>query len=496
MSANVAVILGISQYDSLVSLPGCDVDTKALNSLLKESEKFSDILFVNGAETYAVVKKKLVEFFRKYDSEPVDELLFYFSGHGDVIDDEFRFLLRDFDENKPNATSISNADLDEWARSVKPKLCCKIVDACRSAVSYIKEPDALRRIFEKNRESFQSCYFFFSSQQDQSSFADKELSHFTRAIIESIVSYPEDSIGYNDLASALADHFRSNAEQTPYFVHQGNFTEVFLDISPRIRDLLGSVVGKKESDARSDQSERPTASLEDRVRSDAQRYLAREEAVEFLDSLRDSLQKKNTFSGEVKGLYDCKLEELDDISDDVSDGISDDILVGKTDIATWLIQRRESSFFAEVEYDSYYTDLFGNELEDYEVRSLRIWAGMEGAWTSRRLCRKKKRAYEFRLLETGSWKMLRLIAQPRYHNVPKWELQLSYVMGPTEVVVFCALTRFRRSRWDSYEATGQINWTIERFSKEKIRETDIGERLFDRFEQHLSEGIAKQFGTT
>ena len=491
MSTNVAIILGVSQYDSpaLDPLPGCDADVKALDSLLKESGKFSDILLVNCAGAYSSVKRQIGEFFRKHDSEPVDELLFYFSGHGDVIDDEFRFLLRDFDENKPNATSISNADLDEWARSIKPKLYCKIVDACRSAVSYIKEPDALRRIFEKNRESFQACCFFFSSQQDQKSFADKELSHFTRAIIESIVSYPEDSIGYNDLASALADHFRSNAEQTPYFVQQGNFTEVFLDISPRIRDLLGSVVDKKESEAESDQPERQTASLEDRVRSDAQRYLTREEAVEFLDSLRDSLRKKRTFSGEAKGLYDCKLEELDDISDET--------LVGRTDIATWLSQRMESSFFAEVEYDSYYTDLFENELEDYEVRSLRIWAGMEGAWawTSRRLCRKKRRVYEFRLLETGSWKVLRLIAWPRFPNVPKWELQLSYVIGPTEVVVFGAIARFRRLGWDSYEATGRTDWTIEGFSKEKMRETDIVERLFDRFEQRLSEGITKRFGT-
>ena len=373
-----------------------------------------------------------------------------------------------------------------WARSIQPKLYCKIIDACRSAVSYIKEPDALRRIFEKNGESFQSCCFFFSSQQDQSSFADKELSHFTRAIIESIVSYPEDSIGYNDLASALADHFRSNAEQTPYFVHQGNFTQVFLDISPRIRDLLGSVVGKKESDARSDQSERPTASLEERVRSDAQRYLTREEAVEFLDSLRDSLQKQNTFRGEAKDLYDCKLEESYDIS------------VGETDIATWLSRRGGSSFFAEVEYCSYYTDVFGNELESDEVESIRIRAGTAGFAINRswRLYRQKKRVCGLYLLETGSWEVLRLIAWPRYSNVPKWELQLSYVIGPKAIVVFGAITRFRRSKWDSYEATGRTDWTIERFSKERMREADIVERLFDRFEQRLSEGITKRFGTT
>ena len=121
---------------------------------------------------------------------------------------------------------------------------------------------------------------------------------------------------------------------------------------------------------------------------------------------------------------------------------------------------------------------------------------MEGAWTSRRLCRKKKRAYEFRLSETGSWEVLRLIAWPKYPNVRKWELQLSYIMGPTEVIVFGAIARFRRSRWDSYEATGRTDWTIERFSKERMREADIVERLFDRFEQRLSEGITKRFGTT
>ena len=487
MSANVAVVLGVPQYDSLDSLPGCGPDANALSSLLKESGKFSDVLFVNGAETCSSVKRQLVEFFRKYDSEPVDELLFYFSGHGDVIDDEFRFLLRDFDENKLNTTSVSNTELDEWVRSTRPKLYCKIVDTCHSAVSYIKESDALRRIFEKNRESFQSCYFFFSSQQDQSSFADKELSHFTRAILESIVSYPEDSIGYNDLASALADHFRSSAEQNPYFVHQAKLTEIFLDISPRIRDLLGSVVDKKTSDAKSDQPERPAVSLEERIRSDAQRYLTREEAVEFLDSLRDSLQKKHTFSGEAKGLYDCKLEESYEIS------------VGETDIANWLIrQRGKSSFFAEVEFDSYYTDVFGNELEAYEVESIRIRAGGAGPVINsfQRLYRQKKRVCGFYPLETGSWEVLRLVALPKWPNVPKWELQLSYVMGPTEVVVFCAITRFRRSRWDSYEAIGRPDWTIERFPKERIREKDIVECLFDRFESRLSEGITKRFETT
>lgn len=272
MGTNVAVILAVPKYDSLLPLPSCASDAKVVHTLLHKSGKFSDVLLLDKPETRAVIMGSLSDFFRKYESEPVDDFLFYYTGHGAVIDEEFRYLLSDFDKNKPNGTSISNSNLDDLARSIEPSLYCKVVDACQSGVSYIKDDDAFRSILEKGKAKFKSCYFFFSSQYDQSSFADNELSHFTRGLIKALVSYPEASIGYNDLACTLADLFHQNVGQTPYFVQQAKLTEVFLEISPDMRTALRStVLEKDETSASINRREGLALTLKDRVQADATR---------------------------------------------------------------------------------------------------------------------------------------------------------------------------------------------------------------------------------
>lgn len=98
MGTNVAVILAVPKYDSLLPLPSCASDAKVVHTLLHKSGKFSDVLLLDKPETRAVIMGRLSDFFRKYESEPVDDFLFYYTGHGAVIDEEFRYLLSDFDK--------------------------------------------------------------------------------------------------------------------------------------------------------------------------------------------------------------------------------------------------------------------------------------------------------------------------------------------------------------------------------------------------------------
>ncbi len=479
MKATIAVLLGVPKYDSLPDLPGCRGDIEALGTVLSESEKFTEVLVLDGSETYSKTKKKLGDFVRGFQSAPVDEFLFYFTGHGNVIDDEFRFLLRDFDSKRPNATSISNSDLDDWVRSLRPDLYCKVVDACHSGVAYVKDSEVLKRILEKNRSEFKKCYFLFSSQNDQSSLADEGISFFTRAIIRSIVTYPEDSIGYNDLASAVADEFRSGSEQKPYFVHQANLTEVFVDISPRMRERLQLFLPSPDNRLPRDQLEEAPSSLEERVKRDAQHYLTREEAVAFLDRLRGTLTPES-IGGPTKDLYEFELSEVPKVT------------IGETYIANWLSQRGESRFFVDIERYTYYTDFAGNVLDDSEVQSMRLQNRFSfGVFGS--LYQQKRRISGFELTESASWEVLKLIATPKYTNLPQWELQVSYALGPKEIAVFGAIARLHRSGWQSFKPTGKVDWLIDMVDKASLGEAAIAGRMIERFEEHVAESLAMQF---
>src|SRR5437879_501597 len=126
MAVSIALILGVATYDTQSSLPGCQFDTNAIRILLQSSGKFGEVALVDGTKASANVKADIADFFRRHENTSIDDFLFYFTGHGDVIDDEFRFALRDFDSTRPNVTSIASRELDDLVRGIKPTVYCKI----------------------------------------------------------------------------------------------------------------------------------------------------------------------------------------------------------------------------------------------------------------------------------------------------------------------------------------------------------------------------------
>ena len=60
---NVAIVIGVSKYlDANNSLPGCKNDAYAINQILKKTEKFNPILYINETETSAQTKELITNF--------------------------------------------------------------------------------------------------------------------------------------------------------------------------------------------------------------------------------------------------------------------------------------------------------------------------------------------------------------------------------------------------------------------------------------------------
>jgi hypothetical protein len=169
---NLAIVIGVSNYDSknYPTLEACDNDILIMKDTLEKLNKYDDICYISNSPKAHEVKQKITEFITKHKTNSIDELFFYFSGHGDRNKDDFFYVLSDFNELKRETTGLRNTELDGLIKNLTPKLTIKVIDACFSGTTYIKSNnDNIEPIFKKSAQDneFQNLYFFFSSRQFQ-----------------------------------------------------------------------------------------------------------------------------------------------------------------------------------------------------------------------------------------------------------------------------------------------------------------------------------------
>jgi hypothetical protein len=62
---------------------------EAIATILRSDPRFGDVLLISGDTKSSVVKPKLIEFLSRNKGKEIGDIVFYFSGHGDFIGDEF-----------------------------------------------------------------------------------------------------------------------------------------------------------------------------------------------------------------------------------------------------------------------------------------------------------------------------------------------------------------------------------------------------------------------
>ena len=184
--------------------------------------------------------EKLSDFIANNQGEIFDEVFFYYSGHGDFRDNEFYYILSDFNRNSYRQTSLANSELDSFLKQLNPNLTIKVVDACHSGVTYIKDNDIFSKHLDESKQRFNHCYFMFSSMSDQASYQNNIISHFTKSFVDSVLKYSSTEIRYKHIVDYISDDFEKNALQKPLFVTQASFTEIFCSVNQKIKTLLSS----------------------------------------------------------------------------------------------------------------------------------------------------------------------------------------------------------------------------------------------------------------
>lgn len=367
---NLAIIIGISKYENQLNLPACKNDAYYFHELLNSSQKYDDILYIDTNTDSNSVMNAMDDYISSHSNETINEVLLYFSGHGHYSENEFYFCTSNINSLKINSTSISNSNVDRLIRKLSPETYVKIIDACESGSSYIKKLSEREKILQKNHHEFRNCYFFSSSECNQSSYATEFISDFTKSFLENIkksmIIDKVDIVKYRDIYSALSDEYESNSRQKPFFIAQGTLAEVFLNKTKKLEEFLNNLeLNKKEKD---------NSTLSDTV--------SIEEVNKVIPTKVDALNIKNEI---IKKISTNLSKDICDILKDYEyhhEIINIDVenVFNKCKIGNWLLENKNKFFvFANEKYSRKYhnnpfmniSTMFNDDVE-YELSGFQL----------------------------------------------------------------------------------------------------------------------------
>lgn len=470
---NLGIIIGVSEYSySKNNLPGCKVDSENINAILSKSNKYDDILLLDKKMSSASLKEKLTDFISNNQTNEVDELFFYFTGHGEFNNDEFYYLLSDFDPTKRKQTTLQNDEVDTLIKTLKPNLVIKVIDACQSGKSYIKEYNVINKYFEKTGNNFNNCYFLNSSLSDQYSYQTKKISDFTLSFIESIKKHQSKEIRYKDIIDYISDEFASNTDQTPFFVIQANLTEKFCHINPTLKEHLNSLNFDKEEV----QTKKENLSLIDKIKKEASNYCTKEQAIEVINKLQSEIDEFE-LKDDLKELYDLDIEFYDEYSN----------IIKKNTIAKWL-ETNDHEYFAKPSYKRVRKDRYSNPLSGLST-NLNLWRNI-GTPDD-----------EYETIKDGftmdievPYKTIVVDLNSKFPNIDSFTLRIIYLISKKQIGFFYFITNFEEKNWEEKEMNSDIEWF---FSEEKINDkegiTKALKTIFTKLEKLVNEYLKETY---
>ena len=183
---NVAILVGNTEYQSLGKLSCCHDDLMAMKELLDATKRFSKIELIENFEADAL--KSQLRTIVGINS-PIEELFFYFSGHGCLHEDEFYYCATNFNQERPNDTGISNSELHTLLRLADSELVIKVIDACNSGTLLVKSDGEFTPL--QKQHQFKNLIQISSSLQSQNSLSGETLSVFTEKFRSSALPLSE-----------------------------------------------------------------------------------------------------------------------------------------------------------------------------------------------------------------------------------------------------------------------------------------------------------------
>jgi hypothetical protein len=476
----IGIIIGISEYDNPDNLPGCINDVNAINDLLHSSKEFDEIKLFKGSVKSDSIKSELPKLFKDLKGKSIDELFFYFSGHGSFINNEFYYILTDFDETVKRQTSLQNSEIDNMIKSIKPKMVTKVIDACQSGVSYIKgNTNVVEKYYAKTTDNFEKCYFLHSSMTSQYSYQTDELSDFTKSFLESIKSNSKSDIRYKDIIDYISDEFEKSTEQTPFFITQADHTEKFLSSSSEISIALDKYIKKSEKSDPKPTTVEATSydSYIEKIKKDAEIYCTQEEVIELLNQLKELIEGKK-LQTEIAELYSFSTS-FEYYLRDLPKGVL---------IARWL-ESNPNDFFASPDYE--------RESYQEEESTVNPFGGISNLFKQNKIVTKYRNVLKgFEQPLEIPFKYVIVDFKPKYPNLTQYALLITFLISRKEIKFFTAFTNYQETDWTRKVINENFKWSSDDFLiKNQSEIKQYIERTISNTEREVMNIILNKFNT-
>lgn len=486
---NLAIIVGVTKYDSdnYPTLEACDNDILIMKDTLEKLNKYDDICYISNSPKAHEVKQKITEFITKHKNNSIDELLFYFSGHGDRNKDDFFYVLSDFNELKRETTGLRNTELDGLIKNLTPKLTVKIVDACFSGSTYIKSNnDGIEPIFKKSAQDnqFQNLYFFYSSSSEEESLANKDISLFSESFFKSLVQNKGD-IRYRDIMAYVADDMNLHKYPEPIFIVQANNTEIFGNINSEVITYLSTkfnvslesdklLTEQKDINEKEVQNENLLQLIQKKSENE---YCTKEECFENIRLLKNcfSIEK---WTEEITNIFDVDIDELEDF------------ISNKESIGEWLNKNQDEKYFVKPIYEdeTYYKE----EYVEVPVKPSSYSARINKLFAFGSLYGKDDKDYKLEKVEKirkvlkgikftteTPFEAIQFRFKPKFNAIENYSFTIVPIFSRKSLIIFTAIEVLEYDGWNSISYPKYKDWKIKKlflknpskileFSKEKI----------------------------
>lgn len=464
----LAIIFGVSEYQNCSSLKACQNDVDLVNEIFRRLEKFDDMCFLAGNVKAFEAKQKITEFVNEHKDAPVEELVFYYTGHGARYDDDFFYVFSDFNAKRKEITALRNSELDGLIRNLNPELTVKIIDACYSGSTYIKSDDEINPTLEKSAKenNLNNIYFFHSSSSDETSLANELYSFFTFSFCKSIADL-NGSIRYRDIMAYVADDMSQSGYPKPNFVVQADNTEVFgeLDIDFKkhlkkrlyIQDEILDVNEERKEEA--SEAEKEDQLLKQIQINSQEIFCSKEEAIKNIGLIKELLSHSN-WSDQILSMFEIEIGNIDHASS-IRNGV---------EIGRWLSRNSDANYFAEPTYDT--ETYFEEEYKKLPKKPSRATDMLGGLYAMRRsLGLDDENEYKLEKIEKtrrfidgfeytaeSPFRGLKLHFKPKYSSIENYALTIALVFSIKNLVFFVSREVLPYSNWDSIQNPKCLNW--------------------------------------
>nr|BBH86994.1 hypothetical protein KTC_17450 [Thermosporothrix sp. COM3] len=192
-----AVLVGVGRYQEpkYDALPVCVTDVgKIACQLYENGSGFTEksIVTLVDAGKRSPTREAILTCVKRVaeQAEENDLLLFYYSGHGDLENDEGYLITSDSVQNRLSETAVPVAQLEDILKASRAKAKLMILDACHAGVKLLSKaakglhPKFFKRVFERA----QGMAVLASCGQHQRSFVweEKQCSVYTYFLIEAL----------------------------------------------------------------------------------------------------------------------------------------------------------------------------------------------------------------------------------------------------------------------------------------------------------------------